>query len=415
MTEPTITLFVRGCTDPWTGGLLDIGVQEGMIAFVEEHIPNKEIPYTTCEVVEGEGWVALPGLIETHIHLDKAFLAERMSGSANGVSEAIAMTAELKKTYTLEDIIVRSRRVLDRAIRFGTTLLRAHVEVDPIIGLMSMEAAVKVREEYDELISQQLVIFPQEGIFRSTGTSGLMKEAVKLGADAVGGVPYNDRDSDEHLEFVFRLAESTGLPIDLHLDFSDDPQQLAIQEVISLTRRFGMQGRVAVGHLTSLGSVEPDIAKRISADIASVGISVLTLPATDLYLNGRGDTHRVRRGLTPVHILLEEGVNVCFGTNNMRNAFTPSGTGDPLDMALLLSRTQYMGTEKDATTLLNMCTGAAAIALGMNRYGLRAGCPADFVLIHASSALDVIYDKPVERKVWKHGKLIRETEIVASH
>ncbi|KAE9133853.1 hypothetical protein PF010_g2654 [Phytophthora fragariae] len=285
------------------------------------------------------------------------------------------------------------------------------VEVDPVTGLKSMEAALQLKALYRSLITIQLVVFPQEGIFQQAGTAELMKQAIAMGGDAVGGIPYNDTDALEHLEWVYRLASETGLPVDLHVDFSDNPEQQAILDIAALTVKYGLQGRVTVAHLTALGSMEPDEARAIAARMAAAEIHVITLPATDLYLNGRGDTHKPRRGLTPVRLLQEEGVNVCFGTNNIRNAFTPFGKGDPLDIAFLLAQTTYMGTRADAVLLLEMCTTRAAKALNLAYTTLAAGTAADFVLTGAQDICDLIYDRTPERIVWKNGIRTAETAL----
>ncbi|CAM3713838.1 amidohydrolase family protein [Cohnella lubricantis] len=399
--------LIRGALDPRSGERVDIGLQGGRIALIRPIAETMPLP-SSIRTFDGDGYAVLPGLAETHIHLDKAFLSSRLPGVAAGLQQAIEMTAALKSSYTADDIKARSREVLNRASAFGVTLLRAQVEIDPILGLMSFESALELKREYVSAMDVQLVAFPQEGIFWQPGTAELLERAVRMGADAVGGIPYNDRDSSEHLDYLFRLAEVSGLPVDLHLDFSDDPRQLAIQDVIALTRKYGMQGRVAVGHLTSLGSVELDAARRIAAGIAEAGIHVFTLPATDLYLNGRQDTCRVRRGLTPVRLLLEEGASVCFGSNNIRNAFTPFGTGDPLDIGLLLAQTAYMGTSEDVMTVLGMCTTQATLAIRGKKSDILEGATADLALVRADSAAGILYDRPRDRVVWKDGQLVGE-------
>ncbi|MDI4646269.1 amidohydrolase family protein [Cohnella hashimotonis] len=396
--------LIAGALDPSSGEKIDIEMRDGAILGIAPAAPGASA-LEKC-VFDASGFIVTPGLVETHIHLDKAFLSERLERPAANLGEAIAMTAALKPGYTLEDVTARSRRALDRALSFGVALLRAQVEIDPVLGLLSFESALALKEELAGSIALQLVAFPQEGIFNCAGTESLLREAVSRGADAIGGIPYNDRDTAEHLDFVFRLAADAGLPVDLHLDFSDDPEQLAILDVIHRTREYGLEGRVCVGHLTSLGSVPPEHARRIADGMAEAGIHVFALPATDLYLNGRGDTHAVRRGITPVSLLLDAGVNVCYGTNNLRNAFTPFGTGDPLDIALLLAQTAYMGTPGDARRLLDMCTGRAAKALGVEGWTLRPGAPADFALIRADCVQDLVYDRPRERVSIRGGKLL---------
>ena len=165
----------------------------------------------------------------------------------------------------------------------------------------------------------------------------------------------------------------------------------------------GMQGQVSAGHVTSLGSMPEHEAMDIAELLHRAGISVITLPMTDLFLNGRGDAEGPRRGLTPVKLLQECSVNVAIGVNNVRNAFTPFGKADPLEIAWLLAVTSYMGGERDALALIRMLTYNAAQALGIKNYGMKVGAPADMVLFQERSERDVLLDKPETRIVWKSG------------
>mgnify|MGYP006379414835 CR=1 FL=1 len=402
-------LWISGFRDPFTGELKDLGIKDGIITYNGRFFDGVKQTFQARETVTAAGKLLIPGLVEAHIHLDKAFLTQRMNREAENLTDAIQITADLKNDYTIEDIIERSVALIERSIQSGVTHLRCQVEVDPIIGLKSMEAALYVKELYRPFLDMQLVVFPQEGIFKQEGMFELMKQAISMGGDAVGGIPYNDLDALEHLEWVFQLAVERGLPVDLHVDFSDNPEQRTIEDIVELTKKYGMEGKVSVAHLTSLGSMEPEEARAIAARMAEAQVHVITLPATDLYLNGRGDAYKPRRGLTPVRLLLEEGVNVCFGTNNIRNAFTPFGKGDPLDIGFLLAQTAYMGTEADATLLLEMCTTRAAQALNLSYNPFQCHRAADFVLTSANTVSDLIYDRPADRIVWKNG--IRTAEI----
>jgi cytosine deaminase len=289
--------------------------------------------------------------------------------------------------------------------------MRCHVEVDPVIGLIGMETTLALKERLRDVIDLQIVAFPQEGIFRDGVTQGLMERAISMGADVVGGITYNDRDLGEHLDFVFRLAQKNGLPVDLHADFSERPDQLAILEVVKMTERFGMQGKVSVGHLTSLGAVRKVRAEAIAEAIAKAGIHVMCLPVTDLYLNGRGEEPATGRGLTPVRLLLDKGVNVVYGSNNIQNAFTPFGTADPLDIGLLVAQASHMGSEQDAKIVVEMATTRAAAALGLDSYGLRVGADADLVVCQAQDVRTLLYRRPEREKVYKRGKLVAETQV----
>ncbi|WP_209121261.1 amidohydrolase family protein [Alkalihalobacillus sp. BA299] len=379
---------------------MDVGVQNGRITYLSK--AGEQVPQAK-QTIKADGRVLLPGLVEPHIHLDKAYLLDQMKEDATTLDEAIQLTGDLKKGFTKEDIKQRSIKVLEKCISYGVTHLRCHVEVDPIVELKGLEVLLELKEQYRERIDIQLVTFPQEGIFQQKGTAELMEESLIIGADVVGGIPYNDPNPIGHLDFVFQLAHKYNKPLDFHVDFSDDPQQLAIKDIINRTLTYGFQGRVSVGHLTSLGSVPYNLAQQIAADIAKANIHVMSLPATDLFLNGRGDKERMRRGVTPVKLLLEEGVNVIVGTNNIQNPFTPFGTGDPLDVALLLAHVAQMGTYRDSETLIDMTTVHAARALGIPSHTIALNHQADLVLFDTTNPRNVLLERPQRLGVWKGG------------
>ena len=387
------------------GPLADLAVGGGKFLGVA---PASAAPLRIGEMDLG-GRVALPGFIESHIHLDKAFLEERRPNLSGTLPDAIAITLELKRSVTKEDIRERSERALRLLLRHGTTRARAQVEVDPIVGLRGMEAALELREAWRGRVALQLVVFPQEGIEQQPGTEDLMREALRLGGDAVGGVPYNDLDPERHLDIVFRLAAEAGKDVDLHLDFTDDPEDRRIESVARRTKAAGLQGRVAVGHLTSLGSMDGETIARLADLIAGAGIHILPLPATDLFLCGRGPVPPRHRSLTPVKALLRAGVNVSIASNNIRNAFTPSGRGDLLEIGLLLACVAHMSGASERVLIPPMFTENAARVLGVEgRYGIAPGKDADFVVLDTENFSDVIIDQPEKRWVVKAGRILVE-------
>ncbi|MFC0469189.1 amidohydrolase family protein [Halalkalibacter kiskunsagensis] len=401
-------LLFTCCKNPTFNTLIDIGVKNGKITYIEEHDGRHT---DAKEIIDLGGNLLLPGLVESHIHLDKAYLLDRLPGDVTTLRDAIEKTTELKHGYTAVDIEKRSLQVIRQAVNRGVTKMRCHVEIDPISQLVGLETTLALKERVKDSIDLQIVAFPQEGIFNDDQTARLMEQAMVMGADVVGGITYNDRDVEEHLDFVFRLAEKHNKPVDLHVDFSDRPEELAILDVIRFTKTFGMQNRVAVGHLTSLGSVERGQAAEIAADIARAGIHVISLPATDLYLNGRGDNECVRRGLTPVQLLLDHKANVVYGSNNIQNAFTPFGTADPLDIGFLLAQTSHMGSEQDALKLIEMVTTNAAASLGFQHYGVKIGADADLVVCSVNDVRTLLYTRPERERVYKKGKLVAKSTI----
>ena len=386
---------VRGGTDP-----CELHVADGRILAIE--------PARSQPDVDLKGALVVPGLVEAHLHLEKAYLLERMPREATSLADAIQMTRDLKSTFTPADIRERSLRLIRSALSCGVTTIRAQVEIDDALGLTAMETILALREELRGLVDLQVVAFPQDGLTSQQRAHSLLAEALDQGADVVGGIPYVDTDPEEHLDLVFGQAERTGKPVDLHLDFSDDPTELTILGVVERTLKYGMQGRVTVGHLTSLGRVEADRAREIADQIAEAGISVVTLPLTDIYLNGRTSAGR---GLTPVRMLIDAGVNVALATNNVQNPFTPYGRGRITDAALLLAGLCQFGSAAEAETLVDLMTVNAARAVGVAESTVTVGATATFAAFEARSARDLIGDADRAVLVVKDGRPITPEDL----
>lgn len=400
-------LLVRRARVHDDGPLVDIGVERGRIVAIEE-----EIEAAAATVIDADRRAVLPGFIEPHLHLDKAFLHRRMPARSGTLEEAIRVTGILKSKQERPDVLERSRRVLDMAVKNGTTAIRAHPDVDPIQSLIGVETAIELRQEYEELLDLQIVAFPQEGILKTPGTLDLMEEAIRLGADVVGGCPYNELNWDDtrsHVDLVFEMAQKHGLPVDMHADFADDTSNerfAAAGYIAQKTIETGYQGRVALGHVTSLGALAPEEAMPVIDLLHEARISIVTLPATDTYLGGRGDAASPRRGLTPVRALHAADVNVAYSSNNIRNAFTPFGKADPLQIGNLLAHLVQFGTPEHQADILKMGTYNAARAIGTEEdYGLALGKAADFMILDTYAVADALLDLPPRLWVIKRGKV----------
>jgi cytosine deaminase len=394
-----VDLLLRGAALPGRDAPANIAIAGDRIVAVDP------LAREARETIDLDGRLVTPGLVEAHIHLDKALLHDRVATTAGTLAEAIRVTGEAKRAFTVEDIRGRARRVLDLAVRAGTTAMRSHVEVDPVIGLTGMEAMLPLREEYAPALDLQLCAFAQEGILKVPGTEGLLRRALTLGADLVGGCPYNDTDGAEHIRIVFALATAFGVDADFHVDFADEPDHLHVREIAAQTVRAGWQGRVTVGHLTELAAVPPYRQDELIAEIAGAGLGVVCLPATDLYLMGRGDALNVRRGLTPVKRLLEAGVPVALASNNIRNPFTPVGTADLAHMAFLAAVAAHMGTPADLRALLATVTEHPARLLRLPDYGLAPGCRADLVAWDCARPEDAVATVAPRTLVVKRGRV----------
>jgi cytosine deaminase len=387
--------------------LMDIGIAGGRIVAIEEAIETQ-----IDQEIDAEGRVALPGFVEPHLHLDKALLHRRMPARFGTLDEAIRVTGILKSKQEKEDVLDRSRQVLDMAIKNGTVVIRAHPDVDPIQGLIGVETALQLKDEYRDLLDLQIVAFPQEGWLKTSGVQELMEQALEMGADVVGGCPYNELSWDDtrsHIDKVFDLAQKRDLDVDMHVDFADDTtdQRFATTEYIARkTIQTSYQGRVALGHVTSLASLKPDILKPIIDLLREADIHIVTLPATDTYLGGLRDEINPRRGLTPVRALHAGGVNVAYSSNNVRNAFTPFGKADPLQIGNLLAHLIQFGTPEHQADILKMSTSNAARAVGLSDdYGLAVGKQADLMILDTHVVADALLDLPARSWVLKRGRI----------
>jgi cytosine deaminase len=358
---------------------VDIGIAGERIAVIAERVDG------AGREIDVGGRLVVPGLVETHIHLDKACIIDRCRPERGTLDEAIAQASAAKKRFTEDDVVARASCALEKAIVNGTMRLRTHVEVDPGIGLTGFEGVKRVADAYRFAADIEICVFPQEGLTNNPGTEELMREALAHGARVVGAAPYTDADPHAQIDRVFEIARDFDADIDMHLDLGDSPERMDIGYVCDLTERHRYGGRVAVGHVTKLSLVPPERFEAIARRLADTGVAVTVLPSTDLYLMGRGEHHSVPRGVLPAHRLLRHGVNCSLSTNNVLNPFTPFGDGSLTRMANLYANVCHVGTHEDLRECLAMVTGRSARLMRVDDYGIAVGRTADLVVLDCAT------------------------------
>lgn len=403
---PEIDLKITTAQLMGQSGLWDVAIANGRIAAIAPVFAG-----FAPTVIDAAGRLLIPGLVDAHFHLDKALLLDRAPALEGTFAEAMRETRRLKQAFTVDDIRVRSRRTIENAIALGTTAMRSHVEVDPMIGLAGMEALLPLREEYAWGMTLQLAVFAQEGITNIEGEEALLRQAIAMGGDVIGSAPYIDPDPERNVKIVFDIAQDFNCDVDFHLDFLDDDAPLTLPFVIAETMRRGWQGRVCLGHMTKLAALPPEDLAAIALSLQEAGISILALPASDLYMMARHDTHNVRRGIAPIHTLADLGVNTGIAINNIQNLFTPFGDGDMLRICTLLAMLLQLGTRDRHQLCLEMATTRAAKAIGIHDYGLAVGHPADLVLLGSTSVSDAIAAPPTDRTVIKNGAIVAQSKL----
>eukprot|EP00747_Dinoflagellata_sp_TGD_P179059 gnl/TRDRNA2_/TRDRNA2_29210_c0_seq1.p1 gnl/TRDRNA2_/TRDRNA2_29210_c0~~gnl/TRDRNA2_/TRDRNA2_29210_c0_seq1.p1 ORF type:complete len:424 (-),score=90.35 gnl/TRDRNA2_/TRDRNA2_29210_c0_seq1:33-1304(-) len=359
-------------------------------------------------VIDAEFSLVLPGFVDAHVHLDKALLNSRCCAETGAFSEALTKTLEAKRGFTVEDVATRASTVLEAAISFGTTKMRSHAEVDPEVGLRAVEALLALKAEYAWAIDLQVAAFAQE---RIVDGGALLREALSMGCDIVGSAPYCDSDPAQNIRLIFEIAREFDVNVDFHLDYhlgSEKPSYL--QNVLEETVRNNYEHRVCLGHCTALSSLSPAALAETAERLVTAGVSVLALPASDVYMMARGDQQDRRRGVAPVDQLRHLGVAAAFATNNVQNLFTFTGDGDILKIATLTAQMLQLGSRRQHSDLLKMATTGAAEAISIRDHVLEVGRLADLVILHgAASATDAVAAPPVPRTVLKHGKLVAKT------
>lgn len=362
------------------GALTDIGIDRGRIVATA---PNLAADGPSIDL---GGRLACSGLVETHIHLDKSCILDRVSSSRGDLDEAIAEAAKAKAAFTPEDVHARATRTLEKAILQGTTHMRTHLEVDPGVGLRSLEGVLPLVKEYAWAIDLEICVFPQEGLLNNPGTDELMVEALRRGCRVVGGAPYTDSNPPGQIDRIFAMARAFDIDIDMHLDFGPTADGMDVEHVCRRTDEHKYGGRVAIGHVTKAVSLPKPQFEAMAKRLADAGVALTVLPSTDLYLMGRNHTHdhNVTRGVVPAHKLLHHGVNCSLSSNNVLNPFTPFGDCSQIRMANLYANICQVGKKADMQACFDMVTSRPAKLLRLKDYGLSAGNAADVVVLDAT-------------------------------
>lgn len=361
------------------GALVDVGIAAGRIAAIEADIA------ADAPSLDAEECLLLPGLVETHIHLDKTCIMDRCTIREGTLAEAVRETARAKRGFTAEDVYARGRRTLERCIAHGTQHMRTHVEVDPGIGMVGFEGVSALARDHAWALDMQICVFPQEGLLNNPGTERLLVEGLRRGATVLGAAPYTDSDPAGQIDRIFALAREHDVDIDMHLDLAETVEGMQAEHVCRRTEEYGWGGRVTVGHATQMSLLPPERFAQVARRLADAGVAVTVLPSTDLFLMGRATDHAKPRGVVPASELLSHGVNCSVATNNVLNPFTPYGDGSLVRMANLYANVCHAAGTHDLSECLAMVTDRAAHMLRLREYGIAVGNPANLLLLDAAT------------------------------
>lgn len=348
------------------------------------------------DAIDGGGRLVLPAFVEPHVHLDKTLWGEGWvpGRRAARLRDYIDNERRVLGANTTPPE-VRAGRLLDRMLAQGTTAVRSHIDVAPDIGLAHVEAMFRLREAWADRIDLQFVAFPQQGLLCRPGTADLMRAAIAMGVETVGGLdPAGiDGDPEGQLRFIFDLAAETGAGVDIHLHDKGELGAWQVRRIADHTAAAGLSGRVMISHAYCLGMIAEAELDRIGQRLADLGISLMSSVPADI-------------AVPPIERLHELGVTVCVGSDGIRDAWSPLGNGDMLERAFLAAFRFDWNTDEDFRRALSCATDQAARAIGLAGYGLQPGNRADFVLLDAVTPGDALARRPAARTVVRRGAVV---------
>jgi len=385
------------------GALIDIGITSGRITAIEENITLQ-----AHTEIDAQGNLVTESFVDPHLHLCKVYTLQMMDEEAlkayHGADMGKAMTAielaaRVKEKYDEAWIIENVRKAVAEAAQYGNTHIRAFADVDNKARLEGVKALIRAREEFKGIVDIQVVAFAQDGIIREPGAADLVREAMALGADVVGGIPwieYTDADIAQHVKEIFDIAEEYDKDVSMLVDDAGDPGLRSLELMALETIKREWQGRSLAHHARAMALHPKPYFPKVAALLKRAEMGVVSDPHT-------GPLH------ARVHELLEEGVLVCLGQDDISDAYYPFGRSNMLEVAFLASHLLWMTSTEKMEILYDMITTSAAQAMGLSNFKLAVGAPAHVVVLNQPNVLEALryHERPAH--VISHGKLVEKT------
>jgi cytosine deaminase len=387
--------------------LADIGIKDGKFTALAEHLEDdSEL------TIDAQGNLVSESFVNPHLHLCKVYTRQMMDDEmltgyhAEGMGKAmttIELAARIKEKYAEEWIIKNVRRALAQAALHGNTHIRAFADVDGKARLEGMKALVRAREEFQGIVEVQVCAFAQDGLAREPGASELMHQAMEMGADVAGGIPwieYTEADIQSHIKEIFDLAEEFNKDVSMLVDDAGDAGLRSLEAMAVEAIRRGWQGRALAHHARAMELYPQPYFQKVAALLKRAQMAVVSDPHT-------GPLHaRVKE-------LVEEGVTVCLGQDDISDGYYPFGRNNMLEVAFLAAHLLWMTTTRELEVLYNMITVHAASAININNHSLNVGNPASLVVLTAPNVLEALREHAAPLYVIHRGKLIDRARMEA--
>ncbi|KAJ3910589.1 Metallo-dependent hydrolase [Lentinula edodes] len=422
------------------GKLWSVECREGNVVRVAPYIEGEYLPISFARYeIDARGGILLPSLCHSHIHLDKCFILDRCDLISGDFKEAMSVTGTAKARFPLEkeDLLSRGRKLIHESVDCGVTSMRAHVEIDDLVGFSGLDVALHLKEEARLACHIQIAVFAQEALFSSAEDAEpgsnfqLLAEAVQReGVEAVGSAPYVEptiEQAKKNIELIFELASHTSLTlIDFHLDYNLDPDsEPLIYEVIKQAKKYcpawkshgpELFGRhITIGHATRLQLFTSKEWRHLQDAIGDLPITFVGLPNSDMYMQGRLQAGQPlgapRSTLRVPHLFDKYNIQIAMSVNNVENAFTPQGSADPLALCTFGAAIFQAATKTDIQTLAKSVTITSKVAIGQTNVPLelypQRGDIADFVILHGIQTLrQAVLNPPYDRTTIRNGIVV---------
>ena len=387
------------------GSVVDVAVTESLISWIG---PSGHCPISTSKIFSLLGHVVTNSFVEPHAHLDKAFLADRITNPSGDLMGAIRGLEAVRSTITHNDIVERAMRAVHLMSQNGVTSIRTHADTTISGGLSSVRALLEVKNKCSDFMDVQVAMLLEWPV---TGVAGkehqaLARDAISAGIDVVGGCPHLDPDPQGAVEFLLNLAVEAGLPLDLHADENMRSDSSDLEHLADIAIRDNLSHQMNASHCVALSTKSEADIDRIAAKVSAAGITVTALPQTNLFLQERGISTNPARAITPIHRLQRAGVIVAAGADNLQDPFNLVGRGDPLEIASLLMVSAHVA----AATAIQMVSSHALHVVHGVASCLSVGEPATFVATLAANLRESIAMGPPDRIV-VHGGVVLDNQI----
>lgn len=404
----TMDLVIRNARLAGRAGTTDIGIQDGRFARIAPDVRD-----TATREIDAAGRLVSPPFIDSHVHLDAVLTVGQPRHNQSGtLIEGIQIWSERKASLSHEDVKRRALEAIKWEVAQGTLFIRSHVDVcDP--NLTALRALLEVQAEVKDICELQLVAFPQDGILSFPDGKALMNEALRLGANVVGGIPHYEWTREmgvEDVHVAFELARRYNRDIDCHCDETDDPHSRFTEVMAADTLQHGWQGRVTVSHCTAMHSWDNAYAFKLIQLLLRGRLNVICNPYDNIILQGRFDTYPKRRGMARLKELVQAGVNVSLGHDSIMDPWYPLGRGDMLAAASLALHIAQMSGHDEIAQMYDLITTNAARTLNIaGRYGIEEGKPANLLIVDAADPHDALRLLPARLHVIKDGRVVAST------